>query len=144
MSDISPASGTAKDPAEVYRLVRERFAPMARFAGPLYAGIYTSAGISGSLYVGELNQWLWVSWPETPGSLRPEDALLSDAQVSAERDLAATLENLLRSAKLVFELFLEHLDRVQRKPTFTDDVQTYLTNNVALAVDAVVVRGRRG
>ena len=83
MSDISPTSGTAKDPAEIYRLVRERFAPMARFGGPLYAGIYSSHGISGGLYVGELNQWLWV--PETTGGLGPEDALLSDEQVAAAR-----------------------------------------------------------
>ena len=140
MSDISPTSGTAKDPAEIYRLVRERFAPMARFGGPLYAGIYSSHGISGGLYVGELNQWLWV--PETTGGLGPEDALLSDEQVAAGRDLAVTLESLLRSAKLVFELFLEHLDRVKRKPTFTDHIKTYLTNSVALVVDAVALRGR--
>ena len=43
----------------------------------------------------------------------------------------------------MFELFLEHLDRVQHKPTFTDDAETYLTNTVALVVDAMVVRGRR-
>jgi hypothetical protein len=141
MSDISPKDGgTVKDPAEIYRLLRERFAPIARFGGPLYAGIYSREGISGNLYVGELNNWLSV--PETAVSLGPEDALLSDEEVASARDLAVTLESLLRSAKLVFELFLEHLDRVQRKPTFTDHVQTYLTNNVALVVDAVVVRGR--
>jgi len=139
MSDISPTSGTAKDPAEIYRLVRERFAPMARFGGPLYAGIYSSHEISGGLYVGEL-QWLWV--PETTAGLGPQDALLSDEQVAAGRDLAVTLESLLRSAKLVFELFLEHLDRVKRKPTFTDHIKTYLTNSVALVVDAVALRGR--
>src|SRR6516164_6496238 len=130
MSDISPTSGTAKAPAEIYRLLRERFAPMARFGGPLYAGIYTSQGISGGLYVGELNQWLWV--PETTGSLGPEDALLSDEQVAAARDLAVTLESLLRSAKLVFELFLEHLGRIQPESTFKDLVRTYLTDSVAL------------
>ena len=140
MSDTSPLSGTAKDPAEIYRLLRERFAPLARFGGPLYAGDYSNEGISGGLYVGELNQWLWV--PETVGRHRPEDALPSDEQVAAARDLAATVKSLLRSAKLMFELFLEHLDRVQRKPAFTEQVQTYLTDNVALVVDAVVVRGR--
>src|SRR5262249_28084764 len=91
ISDISPTSGTAKDPAENSRLLHERFSPMARFGGPLYAGIYSSQGISGSLYVGELNQWLWV--PERSGSLDPEDALLSDEQVAAARDLAVTLES---------------------------------------------------
>ena len=89
MSDISPKGGTVQDSAEIYRLLRERFAPMARFGGPLYAGVYEHEGISGTMYVGELNQWLWVPWPEPPGSLRPEDALLSDAQVAAARDLAA-------------------------------------------------------
>jgi hypothetical protein len=113
---------------------------MARFGGPLYAGIYSSHGISGGPYVGELNQWLWV--PDTTGNLGPEDALLSDEQVAAARDLAVTLESLLQSAKLVFELFLEHLDRVQRNPTFTDHIKTYLTNSVALVVDAVALRGR--
>ena len=139
MSDISPTSGTAKDLAEIYRLVRERFAPMARFGGPLYAGIYSSHGISGGLYVGEL-QWLWV--PETTGGLGPEDAFLSDEQVAAARDLAVTLESVLRSAKLVFELFLEHLDRVRRKPTFTGHIKAYLTNSALLVVDAVALRGR--
>ena len=52
MSDISPTSGTAKDPAEIYRLLRERFAPMARFGGPLYASVYEHEGISGTMYVG--------------------------------------------------------------------------------------------
>ena len=116
MSDIAPTSGTAKASVEIYRLLRERFAPMARFGGPLYAGIYTSEGISGGLYVGEQNKWLWV--PETAG----RDAFISDEQVAAARDLAETLQRLLSSAKLVFELFLEHLDRVQRKPTFMDPV----------------------
>ena len=141
MSDISPKGGTVQDSAEIYRLLRERFAPLARFGGPLYAGDYSNEGISGGLYVGELNQWLWV--PETVGRHRPEDALPSDEQVAAARDLAATVKSLLRSAKLMFELFLEHLDRVQRKATFPDHVQTYLTNTVALVVDAMVLRGRR-
>jgi hypothetical protein len=135
MSDIPPKGG-GRQPAEIYRLVRERFAPMARFGGPLYAGVYEHEGISGTIYVGEVTQWLWVPWPETPASLRPEDALLSDSQVAAARDLAVTLEHRLRSAKLVFELFLEHLKRVQ-----PDQVQTYLTDSVALVVDAMVVRG---
>ena len=139
MSDISPQDGgTVKDPAEIYRLVRERFAPLARVGIPLYAGIYSSHGISGNLYIGELNQWLW--GPEAAGSLAPEDALLSDEQVARARDLAVTLENLLRSAKGVFDLFLEHLDRVQPKPSFTDLVETYLTNNVSLVADAVASR----
>jgi hypothetical protein len=139
MSDIFLASGTATDPAEIYRLVRERFSPMARFGGPLYAGVYEHEGISGTMYVGEQNHWLWVPWPETPGSLRPEDALLY-AEVAAGRDLAETLQNLLRNTKLVFELFLEHLHRIQHKPTFTGKVQTYLTDSVALVVDALVGR----
>src|SRR5262252_6700402 len=105
MSDISlKDSGAVKDRAEIFRLVRERFAPLARVGVPLYAGIYSIQGISGSLYLGELNQWLWVS--ETAARLGPEDALLSDEQVARARDLAVTLENLLRSAKGVFDLFL--------------------------------------
>ena len=140
MSDISPTSVTAKDPAEIYRLLRERFAPMACFGGPLYAGIYTREGISGGLYVGQQNKWLWV--PETVGRHSPEDVFVSDDQVAAATHVAVTLESLLRSAKVVLELFPEHLDRVQRKPAFTEQVQAYLTDNVALVVDAVVVRGR--
>ena len=120
--------------------LRERFAPMACFGGPLYAGIYTREGISGGLYVGQQNKWLWV--PETVGRHSPEDAFVSDEQVAAARDLAVTLESLLRSAKLVFELFLEHLGRIQPEPTFKDLVKTYLTDSVALVVDAVALRGR--
>jgi hypothetical protein len=114
---------------------------MACFGGPLYAGSYTREGISGSLYVGQLTQWLWV--PETVGLHGPEDAFVSDAEVARARDLAVTLDSLLRSAQLVFELFLEHLDRIQPEPTFTDLVKTYLTDSVALVVDAVALRGRR-
>ena len=54
--------------------------------------------------------------------------------------MADTLANLLRGAKGVFNLFLEHLDRVQAKPTFTELVETYLTNNVALVANAVASR----
>jgi len=47
MSDISlKDSGTVKDPSEIYRLVRERFAPLARVGVPLYAG---SCSILGGL-----------------------------------------------------------------------------------------------
>ena len=58
MSDISPKGGTVQNSAEIYRLLRERFAQMACFGGPLYAGIYTREGISGGLYVGQQNNWL--------------------------------------------------------------------------------------
>jgi hypothetical protein len=60
MSDISATGAATEDPAEICRLLRERFSPMARFGGPLYAGVYEHEGISGTMYVGELNQWLWV------------------------------------------------------------------------------------
>ena len=140
MSDVSPKGvGTVEDPAEIYGLVRERFAQLARFLGPLRAGIYSNQGISGNLYVGELKEWLWL--PERADSLNPE--YLSDEEVARTRDLAVTLEHLLRDAKSVFELFLEHLDRVQPEPTFTDLVKTYLTDDAALVVDAVALRGRR-
>ena len=49
MSDISLNSGAVKDRPEIYRLVRERFAPLARVGVPLYVGIYSIQGISGSL-----------------------------------------------------------------------------------------------
>jgi hypothetical protein len=38
---------------EVYRLLRERFASLARCGGPLFAGIYAHHGISGGFYVTE-------------------------------------------------------------------------------------------
>ena len=140
MSDISAQSGggTVQDPAEIYRLVRERFAQIARFLGPLRAGTYSSQGLSGNLYVGELKEWLWL--PERADSLQPK--YLSDEEVAKARDLAVTLEHLVRDAKSVFELFLEHLDRVRTEPSFTDLVKTYLSDDAALVVDAVALRGR--
>ena len=141
MSDIPPkGSSTVEDRAKIYGLVRERFAQLARFLGPLHAGIYNNQGISGTLYVGELKEWLWL--PERADSLQPE--YLSDEDVARSRDLAVTLEHLLRDAKSVFELFLEHLDRVQPEPSFTDLVETYLMDDAALVVDAVALRGRAG
>ena len=134
MSDIPPKGG-GRQPAEIYRLVRERFAPMARLV-PLFAGMYSSQGISGNLYIGELSEWLWVP----AGSFGPEGTLLSDEEVAMTRDLAVTLKNLLNSAMGVFDLFLEHLDRVQPKPTFTDLVETYLTGNAVLVAEAVASR----
>jgi hypothetical protein len=130
-------SATTKDPAEIYRLLRERFAPMARFGGPLYAGIYTSAGISGSLYVGELSQWLWLP---TADGLRPQDAILTDEAVSRRTDLRTVVGNLLRSARLVFDLYLEHLERIQNGSIFAAELGTYLTDDIALVVDAIALR----
>lgn len=71
-------AGGEVDPiaVEAYRLLRERFAPLARFAGPLFAGGYSRGDTKGTLYVTQLRQWLCV--PETAGEFRPDDAILSD------------------------------------------------------------------
>ena len=81
--------------------------------------------------------------PDTADRLRPEDALLSDEAVARQADLRTVVSNLLRSARLVFDLYLEHLARIKDQPTFAADLSVYLTNNSALVVDAIALRGRR-
>jgi len=129
---------------EIYRLLRLRFAPLARFGGPLFAGIHVSEGIPGPFYVDQQKQWLWLPWlPESVVRLRPEDAILSDEVVSRTARLSIVAENLIQSARILFDLYLEHLDRIKEKPTFPADLGVYLTDDVALVVDAIALRGKR-
>jgi hypothetical protein len=109
--------------------------------GPLFAGIYVDRGIAGGFYVNQQKQWLWL--PDSPGRQRREDAFLSDEGVAWQADLRTVVENLLRNSRLIFELYLEHLERIRDLPTFVADLGVYLTDNIALVVDAIVLRGRR-
>lgn len=71
MSDISPKRRRrcGENPEEIYRLLRSvSLRWLVLEARALYAGIYTSQGISGRVYVGELSQWLWLP---TADGLRP-------------------------------------------------------------------------
>jgi hypothetical protein len=127
---------------EVYRVLRERFAPLARYSGPLFAGIHVHQGIAGGFYIDQQKQWLWL--PDTAGCQRPEDAILSDEAVARQAELRTVVENLLRNSRLIFELYLEHLERIKDRPTFVADLGVYLTDEIALVVDAIALRGRHG
>src|ERR1700746_578593 len=105
---------------EVYRVIRERFAPLARYGGPLFAGIYVHQGITGGFYINQQKQWLWL--PESPDRRRQEDAFLSDEAVARQGDPRTVVENLLRNSRLIFELYLEHLERIKNLPTFVADL----------------------
>jgi hypothetical protein len=126
----------------VYRVLRERFGPFARYGGPLFAGIYVHRGIAGGFYIDQQKQWLWL--PDTAGGLRPENAILSDGAVARQTELRTVVENLLRNSRLIFELYLEHLERIKDRPTFVADLGVYLTDEIALVVDAIALRGRAG
>lgn len=126
---------------EVYRVLRERFAPLARYSGPLFAGIFVQQGIAGGFYINQQKQWLWL--PDSTDRQRPEDAFLSDEAVARQADLRIVVENLLRNSRLIFELYLEHLERIKDLPTFVADLGAYLTDEIALVVDAIALRGRR-
>lgn len=125
---------------EVYRVIRERFGPLARYGGPLFAGIYVHQGIAGGFYVDQQKRWLWL--PDSPDGQRPEDAFLSDEALARQADLRTVVENLLRNSRLIFELYLEHLERIQDLPTFVADLGVYLTDEIALVADAIAPRGR--
>jgi hypothetical protein len=71
------------------------------------------------------------------------DAFLSDEAVARQADLRTVVENLLRNSRLIFELYLEHLERIKDLPTFVADLGVYLTDDIALVVDAIALRGRR-
>src|ERR1039458_7556516 len=114
---------------EIYRLLRERFGSLARFGGPLFAGVHTNRGISGGLYLDQQKQWLWL--PETGDHLRPEDALLSDEAVARCGELSTVVKNLIKNTRSVFDLYLEHLQRINGKSTFPADLGVYLTDDVA-------------
>ena len=73
---------------EVYRVLRERFAPFAGYSGPLFAGIYVHQGIAGGFYIDQQKQWLWL--PDTAGRLRPEDAILSDEAGARQQNGTST------------------------------------------------------
>lgn len=125
---------------EVYRLLRERFAPLARCGGPLFAGVYSREGMSGEFYIDQLSRWLWLPNAEQP--LRPEDVVLSDKAVAGQTDVHTVVVNLLRNVRLVFELYEEQVDRIKSRATFVADLGVYLTNEIALVVDAIALRGR--
>jgi hypothetical protein len=126
---------------EIYGLLRERFGPLARFGGPLFAGMYKRDGIGGGFYVDQLKRWLWL--PNSAGRFSPEDALLSDEAVAGQNDLKEVAGNLLRNARLMFDLYLEHLERIADQPAFAADLGVYLTDETALLVDAIALRGKR-
>jgi hypothetical protein len=127
---------------EIFRLLRVRFAALAHWGGPLFAGIHIEQGIAGGFYVNELKQWLWL--PDEAGRFRLEDAILSDEAVARQADLRTVVAHLLGNARLVFDLYLEHLERLKDGPAFGTDLGVYLTDERALVGDAIALRGRRG
>ena len=54
---------TVADPIdiEILRLSRIRFAPLAKFGGPLLAGWYNRGDARGNFYLTQLSPWLWIA-----------------------------------------------------------------------------------
>ncbi len=124
---------------EVFRLLRERMATLAHVQGPLLAGTFKRGALSGDFLLTELRQWRSLTeGPDyVPGSLKPEDVLLSDAEVASVIPLSDVIENLLREASALFDRLLAHLQRIKNHPTLTTDIALYLTVSEAIVLDTV-------
>ncbi len=120
---------------EIFKLTRELMSPLARVYDPLYAGSFAGHGTSGSVYLTQLQQWLW--FPKRSTGLKPEDALLTDRQLAESVELRELLRNLLRSARSSFDVLLKHLDKIESSPTFLTDVGLYLVSPEAKVVDII-------
>ena len=141
MSDTSPKRRRrcSENPEEIYRLLREHFA-LARFGGPSLCRKLHEPGDLWKLYVGELSQWLWL--PTADGlrlrrhphlrSRIPRNGSTSRCGESAqERATAAGIRPLSGTFGADSEW-----------TAFAADLGAYLTNDIALMVDAIALRGR--
>jgi len=67
---------------EIFRLLRIRFSPLARFGGPLLAGWYDRGDARGNFYLTQLSTWLWIADHDESVVLIATD-VLSDEQIPA-------------------------------------------------------------
>ena len=125
---------------EIFRLLRIRFSPLARFGGPLLAGWYDRGDARGNFYLTQLSTWLWIADHDESVVLIATDALLSDEQIAATLKPGEVLDGLLRSSKSMFNSFQEHLTHVGGKEAAAADLGVYLTDDCALVVDAIALR----
>ena len=135
-------SGPAADPIdiEIFRLLRNRFSPLAGFGGPLLAGWYNRGDARGNFYLTQLSTWLWIADHDESLVLAARDILVSDEQIAAALKPGEVLDRLLRSSKAIFSCFQEHPTRLGGKEAAAADLGVYLTDECALVVDAIALR----
>jgi|SRR5579883_612224 len=131
-----PVSADQTLTAHVFALIRERFYPLARFTGPLYAGPIKLDGQQ-HLYLNEANEWrIGVE----------EDSLRNYAPISDSALASATLPQAVLGYILLsmqhtiaaYLLYLEDLARVN--PNLTTDLGAYLSNPEGLHMDTITLR----
>ena len=83
----------------IVQLIRQRFYPLVRFCGP------QSAGVHGTVYLGELSIWLWPAKSSHNG-------VLSDDQLSDVVSPHLLVRNLRLSAHRSMQCLSCHLDRI--------------------------------
>jgi hypothetical protein len=128
MTDIETRAG-------LVRLVRERFGPMTRFLGPLYAGQLKIGALEGPLWVGQGPVWIW-------GASRKvsEDAPLVDEDVASALAADSLVRNLLVSCSDLLTKLVKHLDLIEATDGCSSALlRYYLENPDANVVDGIAL-----
>lgn len=92
---------------DVIRLVYERFRPLTKSCGPLFAGAVTLDGNEGRLYLSEEQYWIWTSDEHSKELIHPE----VDAQITPQE----LMRNLLHSTEHMLKAAEEHLIRIDQR-----------------------------
>jgi hypothetical protein len=117
---------------DVIRQLYERFWPLTKLTGPLFAGKIAVDGKSGKLYLTEAQYWLWMC----DGG--PEAREMTHSEIDGLTNPQSIVRELLSAVKGLLGYFEDHLDRIEG---VTSDVPSllgfYLNNPSALVVDAI-------
>jgi hypothetical protein len=122
----------------VLQLLRQRLRPLASMWGPLFAGPVRVGDVQGSLYLAKLQGWLWMTEGAALGV--PGEPLLSDEQVAGGADLRDIIHHLLDSLQSCFHALIQHLSRIENRPTFPADLGAYLLAPETIVVDMIMGR----
>ncbi|HUD73737.1 MAG TPA: hypothetical protein VMQ76_01595 [Terracidiphilus sp.] len=117
---------------DVIRQVYERFRPLTKLTGPLFAGKIAVDGKPGKLFLTEAQYWLWMC------DCGPEAREMTHSEVGGLTNPQSIVRELLSAVKGLLGYFEDHLDRIEGA---TSDVPSllgfYLSNPSALVVDAI-------
>jgi len=117
---------------DVMRQVYERFWPLTKLTGPLFAGKIAVDGKPGKLFLTEAQYWLWMC------DSGPEAREMTHFEIDGLTNPQSIVRELLSAVKGLLGYFEDHLDRIEG---VTSDVPSligfYLSNPSALVVDAI-------
>ncbi len=115
---------------DVIRLVYEKFRPVTKNCGPLFAGEVSIDGEQSHLYLTEYQYWLWSGTSATKELTHPE--------VDAVTTPQALVRSLLASTAGKINAFEAHLDRIEQRATdIPSMVGYYLSNDGETMTDAI-------